>query len=33
MVEVTGIRFKKMGKIYYFDAGDLKLENGNHVVV
>ena len=33
MVEVTGIRFKKMGKIYYFDAGELKLENGNHVVV
>lgn len=33
MVEVTGIRFKKMGKIYYFDAGDLKLKCGQHVVV
>ena len=33
MVEVTGIRFKKMGKIYYFDADGIKLENGNHVVV
>jgi len=33
MVEVTGIRFKKMGKIYYFDAGNLKPENGQHVVV
>jgi len=33
MVEVTGIRFKKMGKIYYFDAGELKPENGQHVVV
>jgi len=33
MVRVTGIRFKKMGKIYYFDPGDLKLENGMHAVV
>ncbi len=33
MVDVTGIRFKKMGKIYYFDAGNLKLECGQHVVV
>ena len=33
MVKVTGIRFKKMGKIYYFDPGDLKLENGMHAVV
>ena len=33
MIKVTGIRFKKMGKIYYFDPGDLKLENGMHAVV
>lgn len=33
MVKVTGIRFKRMGKIYYFDPGDLKLENGMHAVV
>lgn len=33
MVDVAGIRFKKMGKIYYFDAGDLKLKCGQHVVV
>ena len=33
MVKVTGIRFKKMGKIYYFDPGDFKLENGMHAVV
>ena len=33
MVKVTGVRFKKMGKIYYFDPGELELENGLHVVV
>ena len=33
MVNVTGVRFKKMGKIYYFDPGKLELENGMHVVV
>lgn len=33
MVEVTGIRFKQMGKIYYFDPGDYSLENGDHVIV
>lgn len=33
MVKVTGVRFKKMGKIYYFDPCDLKIEEGMHVVV
>jgi len=33
MVEVAGIRFKKVGKIYYFAPGDLKLKNGDHVIV
>ncbi len=33
MVKVTGVRFKKMGKIYYFDPGELEMENGVHVVV
>ena len=33
MVDVTGIRFKKMGKIYYFDAGDIEVHKGEHVVV
>ena len=33
MIKVTGIRFKKMGKIYYFDPGELKLESGMHAVV
>ncbi len=33
MVKVTGVRFKKMGKIYYFDPCDLNIEEGMHVVV
>ncbi len=33
MVKVTGVRFKKMGKIYYFDPGELKIESGTNVVV
>ena len=33
MVKVTGVRFKKMGKIYYFDPCDFKIEDGMHVVV
>ncbi len=33
MVKVTGVRFKKMGKIYYFDPGEIEMENGIHVVV
>ena len=33
MRNVTGIRFKKNGKIYFFDAQDLVLENGMNVIV
>ena len=33
MFEVTGIRFKRVGKIYYFDPGDLVLKSGDHVIV
>lgn len=33
MVEVVGIRFKKVGKIYYFDGNDAKYEVGEHVIV
>ena len=33
MVEVAGIRFKKVGKIYYFSPGDLRLRAGDHVIV
>lgn len=30
---VVGIRFKKAGKIYYFDPGDLQLTRGDGVIV
>ena len=33
MPTVVGIRFKKAGKIYYFDPVALKLELGDHVIV
>ena len=33
MVEVTGIRFKEVGKIYYFDFDGLQVKNGDHVIV
>ncbi len=33
MANVTGIRFKKAGKIYYFDAGDIELQAGDYAVV
>lgn len=29
----TGIRFKRAGKVYYFDAGDMELEVDDYVVV
>ncbi len=33
MITVTGIRFKSVGKIYYFDACSIELEAGEHVIV
>ncbi|MGN1298899.1 MAG: stage 0 sporulation family protein [Candidatus Scatovivens sp.] len=33
MKTVTGVRFKKPGKIYYFDPLEFKLERGMHVIV
>ena len=33
MIKVTGVRFKKMGKIYYFDPCDFDIQTGMHVVV
>ncbi|MFC1961706.1 stage 0 sporulation family protein [Chloroflexota bacterium] len=33
MAGIAGIRFKKTGKVYYFDAGDLDLGVGESVVV
>ncbi|AMX00657.1 stage 0 sporulation family protein [Rummeliibacillus sp. G93] len=33
MYKVVGVRFKKTGKIYYFDPGDYLLEKGQYVIV
>lgn len=33
MVKVAGVRFKKAGKIYYFDPDMLKVEKGTNVIV
>ncbi|MBE3578393.1 MAG: stage 0 sporulation family protein [Caldanaerobacter subterraneus] len=33
MVTVVGVRFKKAGKIYYFDPGDLPIKAGDKVIV
>jgi cell fate regulator YaaT (PSP1 superfamily) len=33
MVKVVGIRFKKAGKIYYFDPTDILVEKGQNVIV
>ncbi|MDN5346537.1 MAG: hypothetical protein PWP65_101 [Clostridia bacterium] len=33
MVRVVGVRFKKAGKIYYFEIGGLDLKEGDKVIV
>lgn len=33
MKEIVGIRFKKVGKIYYFSPGDIKFEAGEFAIV
>lgn len=33
MVKVVGVRFKKAGKIYYFDPGDLQIDLFQNVIV
>lgn len=33
MVTVVGVRFKKAGKIYYFDPDDLDIKKDDHVIV
>ena len=33
MADIVGIRFKRAGKVYYFDAGDIALESGDYAVV
>ena len=33
MIKVAGIRFKKAGKIYYFDPDSFEIDKGDHVIV
>ena len=33
MINVIGVRFRKAGKIYYFDPADYYIEKGNNVIV
>ncbi|NLL18702.1 MAG: stage 0 sporulation protein, partial [Clostridia bacterium] len=33
MVTVIGVRFKKAGKIYYFDPAEFETKAGEHVIV
>jgi cell fate regulator YaaT (PSP1 superfamily) len=33
MNTVVGVSFKKAGKIYYFDPGDLEIKKGDNVIV
>lgn len=33
MIKVIGVRFKKAGKIYYFDPDDLDIKAGDNVIV
>jgi cell fate regulator YaaT (PSP1 superfamily) len=33
LYDVVGVRFKKAGKIYYFDPGDLRIQKDDYVIV
>lgn len=33
MTEVIGVRFKSVGKVYYFDPNSIKFKVGDHVIV
>ena len=33
MIEVAGVRFRTAGKIYYFSPGEIKVNNGDNVIV
>ena len=33
MIKVVGVRFKRAGKVYYFDPDDLPIEKGMNVIV
>lgn len=33
MADIVGVRFKRAGKVYYFDPADIELDTGDYVVV
>ena len=33
MIKVAGVRFKKAGKVYYFDPAGLEVSKGMNVIV
>ncbi|MDR1914030.1 MAG: stage 0 sporulation family protein [Clostridiales bacterium] len=33
MIDIIGVRFKKVGKIYFFDPGELEIKRGEPVIV
>lgn len=33
MTTIIGVRFRNMGKIYYFDPKDYDISRGDHVIV
>lgn len=33
MAEIIGVRFKSVGKVYYFDPNGVRAEKGSHVIV
>ncbi len=33
MIKIVGVRFRKAGKIYYFDPAGMEIETGTHVTV
>ncbi|MCU6761727.1 PSP1 C-terminal conserved region [uncultured Roseburia sp.] len=33
MIKVVGVRFRKAGKIYYFDPKEMDMKEGDHVIV
>ena len=33
MANIIGVRFKKPGKIYFFDPDGIEIEQGKHVIV
>ena len=33
MTKVVGVKFRDIGKSYYFDPGDIKIKKGDYVIV